>query len=60
MARLRLRWIGHTLYAEADIRVDPGLSVGQAHDVAHRAEAHLVSHLPRVAGVTIHTGPATG
>ncbi len=54
---LRLRWIGHTLHAEADITVDPALSVSQAHEVAHNAEAHLTRHIRRLGTATIHTSP---
>jgi hypothetical protein len=36
---LRIRWIGHTLRAEADVTVSPSLTVVEAHDVAHHAEA---------------------
>ncbi|CAO5235305.1 cation diffusion facilitator family transporter [Frankia sp. AgKG'84/4] len=55
---LRLRWIGHTLRAEADITVEATLSLRAAHDVAHAAEAHLLRHLRRLSAVTIHTSPA--
>lgn len=40
---LRIRWIGHTLRAEADITVDATLTVEQAHDLAHHAEEHLLT-----------------
>ena len=56
--RLRMRWLGHTLHAEARIRVDPALSAGQADALAHRAGAHLTSHLPRVTDTTILIGTA--
>ena len=56
--QLRIRWLGHTLHAEADLEVDPQLTLAQAHQIAHHAEAHLLSHLPRVTGATIHTSPA--
>ncbi|HEX3811657.1 MAG TPA: cation diffusion facilitator family transporter [Mycobacteriales bacterium] len=55
---LRVRWIGHTLHAEADITVDPALTVTEAHDVAHHAERHLVRQVRRLAAATIHTSPA--
>ncbi|WP_239405721.1 cation diffusion facilitator family transporter [Frankia sp. Cj3] len=55
---LRLRWIGHTLRAEADVTVDPDLSLTAAHDVAHAAEAHLLRHIRRLSAATIHTSPA--
>lgn len=55
---IRLRWIGHTLHAEADITVAPDLSLIEAHEVAHHAEAHLTRHLRRLGTATIHTSPA--
>jgi cation diffusion facilitator family transporter len=57
VAAVRLRWLGHTLHAEADILIDPQLSAGQAHQLAHDAEDHLISHLPRVTDATIHASP---
>ncbi len=54
---VRLRWVGHGLRAEADIEVDPLLSVADAHEIAHHAE-HLLHHrVPRLHGATIHVGP---
>ncbi len=54
---LRIRWIGHTLRAEADITVDPTLSVGQAHDLAHHAEDHLLADVRRLTAANIHISP---
>jgi len=54
---LRLRWIGHSLRAEASITVDPAMSVGQAHEVAHHAEAHLVTYVKRLGAATVHVSP---
>lgn len=54
---LRIRWIGHTLRAEADVTVPPTLSVGQAHDLAHHAEAHLLTDVKRLSAATIHVSP---
>jgi cation diffusion facilitator family transporter len=55
---LRIRWIGHNLRAEADITVDPTLTLTAAHDVAHAAESHLLRHIRRLSAATIHTSPA--
>jgi len=55
---LRIRWIGHTLRAEADITVDPTLTVEQAHDLAHHAEEHLLTYVRRLTAATIHVSPA--
>ncbi len=54
---LRIRWIGHTLRAEADVTVAADLSLVQAHDLAHRAEDHLLEQVRRLTAVTIHTSP---
>lgn len=55
---LRLRWIGHTLRAEADITVDPRLSLVAAHEVTHRAEDALCAGVRRLTAVTVHASPA--
>ena len=54
---LRIRWIGHTLHAEAEISIDPELSLAAAHDLAHHAEAHLLCDVPRLAAAIVHASP---
>lgn len=54
---IRVRWVGHTLRAEVDATVDFALSVTEAHDLAHHAEAHLLQRVPRLTAATIHTSP---
>lgn len=54
---LIVRWIGHTLRAEADITVDPALTVGQAHDIADHAQAHLLAGVGRLTAANIHVSP---
>ena len=56
--QLRIRWIGHSLRAEADITLDPDLSLTSAHDITHHAEAHLLTDVPRLTAATIHANPA--
>ena len=58
VAELRMRWVGHTLRAEVDATVDPGLSVPEAHEVAHHVERHLLREVARLTAATIHTSPA--
>ncbi len=58
LRHLRLRWLGHTLRAEADVEVDPALTLAQAHRIAHSAEANLLRDVRRVTGAIIHTSPA--
>jgi cation diffusion facilitator family transporter len=55
---VQLRWLGHTLRAEADVEVDPALTVAQAHDIAHHAQRHLVGEVRRLTDATIHVSPA--
>lgn len=54
---LRIRWIGHTLRAEADVTVDPSLTLNQAHDLAHHAEQHLLADVGRLTAATVHISP---
>jgi cation diffusion facilitator family transporter len=57
VTRVRLRWIGHWLHAEADLVVDGDLSLRAAHEIAADAE-HLLSHqVPCLAAATVHTDP---
>ncbi len=55
---LRLRWLGHTLRAEADLEVDPQLSLADAHEVTHHAENHLLAQVRRLSAATLHASPA--
>ena len=56
--QLQVRWLGHALHLEADVEVDPELSLARSHEIAHHAEAHLRRDVRRLASVTIHTSPA--
>jgi cation diffusion facilitator family transporter len=55
---LRIRWIGHTLHAEADVEVEPDMSLRDSHEIAHAAEQRLLRTVPKLTGVSIHTSPA--
>jgi cation diffusion facilitator family transporter len=55
---LRIRWIGHTLRAEVDATVDSTLTLVEAHDVAHHAEAHLLRQVRRLTAATVHASPS--
>ncbi|MEU9036624.1 cation diffusion facilitator family transporter [Streptomyces sp. NPDC048352] len=60
VGQLRMRWIGHTLRAEADIVVGAHLSVVQAHDLAVAAEHALIRAVPRMTAATVHTDHTAG
>jgi len=55
---LRIRWIGHTLRAEVDVTVAAHLTVTEAHDLAHHAEAHLLDRVRRLTAATVHASPS--
>jgi cation diffusion facilitator family transporter len=57
VARVRLRWIGHRLHAEADLVVDGDLSLRAAHEIAADAEHQLTHHVPCLVAATVHTDP---
>jgi cation diffusion facilitator family transporter len=56
---VRLRWIGHTLRAEVDLSVPPGVTIEDAHRIAHDAEHRLTHAVPRLTAATVHAHPAT-
>ncbi|MEV4314901.1 cation diffusion facilitator family transporter [Actinocrispum sp. NPDC049592] len=56
--QVRMRWVGHALHAEADLEVDPGLSLSDAHRIAHEAEHRLLHALPRLSRAVLHVHPA--
>jgi len=55
---VRLRWIGHRLHADAELDVDPTLSLAAAHRIAHDSEHELTHALPKLASAMIHAYPA--
>ncbi|MCV7230801.1 cation diffusion facilitator family transporter [Mycolicibacterium komossense] len=55
---LRMRWIGHRLHADAELDVDPDLTLSQAHTIAHEAEDDLIHAVPRLSSALIHAYPA--
>jgi cation diffusion facilitator family transporter len=59
VSRVRMRWIGHRLHADADLVVDGFASAVDAHHVAHRAEADLVAAVPKLTAAVVHAYPGT-
>ncbi len=55
---LRLRWIGHRIRAETGLAVDPGLTLAEAHRIAHQAQHRLLHDVPRLADATVHVSPS--
>ncbi len=58
VTRVRMRWIGHEIQADADLAVDPRASLEGAHAIAHGAEAVLVASVPKLSSAVVHAYPA--
>lgn len=54
VGQVRMRWIGHALRAEADIVIDPELTIVRAHELAVAAEHALIHAVPRLVAATVH------
>ena len=55
---VRMRWIGHSLHAEAELDIDPGLTLSEAHRIAHEAEHSLTHAVPKLRTALVHAYPA--
>ncbi len=51
---VRARWIGHRLAVEANVAVDPRISVADGHAIASEVRHQLLHELPSLSLVTIH------
>lgn len=58
VARLRVRWVGHQLFAEMIIVVDETLSLVEGHQIAERVRAALHNAIPHLTEITVHVDPA--
>jgi cation diffusion facilitator family transporter len=58
--RVRARWLGHRLYAEMTLAVDPALSLADARKVAEDAKEHARGHLPSLESLHVEVVPASG
>jgi cation diffusion facilitator family transporter len=57
VGQVRLRWVGHHLWAECEIVVDGSTSAKAAHEVAVAAEHDLLHALPRLTAALVHADP---
>ncbi|MBU3751710.1 MAG: cation transporter [Mycobacterium sp.] len=57
--RVRMRWIGHRLHADAELDIDATLTLSAAHRLAHNAEHALTHAVPRLSTALVHAYPAT-
>jgi len=55
--QLRMRWLGHRLYAEVCIAVEPQLTTAQSHHIAEQLRHDLCHQIPNLAEVVVHIDP---
>ncbi|HEY3437234.1 MAG TPA: cation diffusion facilitator family transporter [Actinotalea sp.] len=55
--RLRMRWVGHALQADAELDLPAGTTLAEAHLVAHRAEEALKAAVPKLGEAVVHAYP---
>ena len=51
--QVRARWVGHRLHAEADIAIDPALSVGEGIELADEFKREVMEHLPAISALHV-------
>ena len=56
---VRVRWIGHRLFAELTITVNATLTVIEGHALAREVRHELLHHLRYLSDVTVHVDPST-
>lgn len=54
---VRVRWLGHRLYAEVNIAVDPLLSVEEGHAIAVEVRHRMMHDLGYLSNVVVHVDP---
>lgn len=55
--RLQMRWLGHRIYAEMTLALDPNLSIAQSEAITDHISHHLYHALPTLAEATIAAVP---
>jgi cation diffusion facilitator family transporter len=58
--RLQMRWLGHQLYVEGVLELDPTLSFAQSAEISDHVRHHLHHVLPRMSKATISAVPWNG
>lgn len=58
VANIQTRWMGHRLYAQADINVDDSMPVRDASALADRLSSCAMAHLPALASLRVSFSPA--
>ncbi len=57
VGRVRARWVGHELHADADVSVRGDLQLGATNEILDEARRRLTNSVPRLTDVLIHAAP---
>jgi divalent metal cation (Fe/Co/Zn/Cd) transporter len=57
VTEIRVRWLGHKLYAEVNIAVDPLLSVAEGHAIAVEVRHRMMHGLGYLSNAVVHVDP---
>lgn len=57
VTEVKVRWLGHRLYAEVSIAVDPQLSVEAGHSIAVEVRRRMIQRLNYLSNVVVHVDP---
>ena len=57
LGAVRVRWVGHTLRAEAEVVVAGDLSLVEGHRIADTAQHRLLHEVPRLTAALVHADP---
>ncbi len=57
MTEIRVLWLGHRLYTEVNIAVDPQLSVEEGHAVAVEVRQRMIHDLSYLSNAIVHGDP---
>ncbi len=57
VAEVRVRWVGHRLYAELNVAVAPHLTVAEGHTIATEVRHQLLHHLRYLSNALVHVDP---
>jgi cation diffusion facilitator family transporter len=58
VTEVKVRWLGHRLYAEVSIAVNPQLSVEEGHAIAVEVRHRMIQRLSYLSNVIVHVDPS--
>jgi divalent metal cation (Fe/Co/Zn/Cd) transporter len=57
--QVRARWVGHKVFAELEIEVQPDLQVSRAHEIADAVVQELRGHVRALGSAAVRIVPST-